>query len=61
MGRNSEAVFRDKSGKRRDLKNEKQKSDAKDAEWKDKYDKWAKGYLYRDNSCRCDVHVADVL
>ena len=45
MGRNSEAVFRDKSGKRRDLKNEKQKSDAKDAEWKDKYDKWAKGYL----------------
>ncbi|XP_067943744.1 BUD13 homolog [Watersipora subatra] len=43
LGRNAEAVFRDKSGKKRDLKAEKEASDVKEAEWKKKYDNWGRG------------------
>ena len=46
LGKNAETVFRDKkTGKKRDLQSEKQADDAKQAEWKQKYDKWGAGYV----------------
>lgn len=44
LGKNAQTVFRDnKTGKKRDLKSEKDADDVKKAEWKEKYDKWAAG------------------